>query len=227
MNYIPLKLPSKCIPYENTDPNAIEIRPFIGEDSEILSQDKNKNIFKRFKKIIERCLRGIDPGLLTMGDIVYITLWQAINSYSGKVDLEFVCEHCFKSLFKSIDLDKELNSEDLSEDYLKSQTKEIAGSEIKLHLLTLNDSIEIMERSLNNLPTTLYRNALTMENGSTVDENVEFLKSLPLRDINEIEKFQDEFAYGPIMRAPYMCTECKREGEIDVPFRFELLFSFE
>jgi len=225
--YVPIKLPSRCIPYEGVDPDSIKIRSFVGADSEVMAQVNDSNLYRKFAMIMNRCLQGIEAERLTLGDCVYITLWQAINSYSGKVNLDFVCEHCFKELFKTIDLDKDLDSIDLSDQYKQLNIREIGGKELPLRLLTVKDQELVFERSLQKLPIVLYECALTIENEKSVEENLEMLRTLPLKEIHKLEAFQDEFNHGPTLLAPYTCDECKQEGKVEVPFRFELFFSFK
>jgi len=226
--FIPISLPSKCKTYGEIINESLTIRSFKGKDAEIMASVTMKNLFKKFITVLDDTLQGIPANTLTSGDAKFIMLWQAINSYSGTVNINIVCEKCYEEFKQIVNLDKDLSIIELEDDLvLPIPVKLSDGTEISVRLTTLADESALFDWISDGKEGYLYEIALTIVSDKNVLEKIAFLKELPLKDIHLISKVQEDYYHGPDMNIRYFCPSCKYEGKVEVPFRTETLFSFE
>ena len=57
-------------------------------------------------------------------------------------------------------------------------------------------------------------------------DRLKLVGELSVRDLDVIRKFHEKHEHGPDMITPYTCPLCDYEGKIELPFRFDKLFSF-
>ena len=124
-------------------------------------------------------------------------------------------------------MDKDLNIIYIANNYMKSTKVELTGSLVKIKLLTVGDEAKIFDWEMQGNDSYLYELALIMDNDKTVEENLEFLRELSVKDLQKIEEAQKKCEHGVDMRVDYVCKECGGRGKFLVPFRFKTLFSFE
>ncbi len=225
--FISINLPSRCKTYGDILTDLIKIRPLVGRDAELIATLSETNTFRKFAKIIEVTLDGIEATKLTSGDMKFILLWQAINSYTSEFPVTIVCEHCFTEFQQMVDMDKDFSLIYLSETYKEFSEITVDNKVFPMRLLTLADEIQICDWIQQGGSGELYELALTICNDKTVEENLETLRNMLLKDINTLQKFHKDNEHGPDMLASYKCKECGGEGKIEIPFRFETLFSFD
>jgi len=224
--FVTITLPSKGLAYEDPSTGTIQVRPFKGRDEALLAELTLDNAKKKFVTIIKNVIKGIDPEKLTSGDVQYILLWQAINSYNRDYPIQLVCEHCLKNIQVVCDLSK-INSVELSDDFVQPIVVKLSNRTVQLRLLTLNDEISEFDWSVQGKSTYFYLYAL-----SIVDEKMDLLAKLSMledmspSDLNVIRETLKKYDHGPDMITPYICPLCEYEGKIELPFRYEKLFSF-
>ena len=102
--FLPIKLPSRCFPYEGVNLADVRIRPYKGKDEIFLAEINPINLEQKFVEVLKNVISGIDPEVLTLGDRLYIILWEYINSYSEITQIKTMCSHCLKSIEVGVDL---------------------------------------------------------------------------------------------------------------------------
>ena len=232
-NYIGItnKLPSGCICYPEIDktiPDSIKIRTFKGKDEKLIAEISANNFDVKFIQVLKNVMVGIDPAKLTLGDRMYLALWQVINSYSKDFTVEFECPDCWKKGTYVVDLSTLDNIElpkDFKEPYQVKLPK--AGIVLNLRLLRAEDLIKVDELVKANQNVWLYRYALSIvDKDKTVWDNLDMLENMDVADIAVIRAFHDKFNHGPKMETGYKCPHCGGNGVMPVPFRLEMLLPY-
>ena len=224
-NYVEVELPSKGRLYEGIE--KVQIRTFIGRDEKLLAEMSTDNFDKKFSKVLKGVLTGVDPNKLTVGDRLYLALWETINSYSKDFSVEYECEHCWEKSPYSVDLSK-LEVIELDKDFNEPYEVRLPGSGelIKLRLLRVEDMAKIHDLGKLGKNVWLYRYALSLVNEQGIWDNVDYLEKLGSKDLMIIRGFQDEFYHGPKMECAYECPKCGGTGIMPVPFRLEMLLPY-
>ncbi len=224
--YIPIPLPSKCLVYENTDPDSILIRPFKGRDEALIAELTLENLKKKFVTIIENVIQGITPQELTSGDAKYIILWEAINSYTRDYPIDIVCEHCVQKVRVVCDLG-EIDSVDLPANFKQPVETKLSDRAVNLRLLTIADEIAMFSWTKTGKSAYLYSFALSIvDEHMSIPDKLLMLEEMSTADLNEIRKFHTKYEHGPDMRVPYTCSLCGYEGKLVLPFRLDTLLEF-
>jgi len=224
--FLPINLPSKCIPYEGINPDDITIRAYQGRDAIFLAEINPVNLVQKFLLVLKNVIRGINPEDLTLGDRFYIMIWECINSYMDVVKVSTTCTHCFKEVEVSIDL-KELKVTKLPDDFKQPyKVKLPSGKDIKLKLLSIKDEVELEKFEKHSDEGLLFRYAKSIVDDQDVLKWIEELRNMPAKDIATIEAFHEKFYHGPDMLAHFICPKCEREDELTIPFRLDFFFPF-
>jgi hypothetical protein len=226
-NYLPIQLPSRCRAYSSDiTPGAILARPYTGEDEMILAQINPVNIERKFLVILNRVLQGIDPKKLTVGDRLYLIIWEFINSYSETMTVRQVCSHCIKNVEFIVDMRKcpikELDP-DLS--IPTSITLPVSKKQVQLRPLTVEDEIAVEELAESGQDEHHFRLAKSIVGeGDPVAVMME-MKKWPAKDLARIRYYHSwEVDHGTITTVPCKCSNCGKEEEVDIPFRFDFLY---
>lgn len=226
--WLPLNLPSKCLAYENIDKSKLMIRPLKGKDEKLIAEISGDNFEKKFLIILRNVIQGIDVEKLTLGDRLYIAVWEAMNSYSQKFFLKHECEHCWQSSEYEVDL-SQLDIIELPDNYHQPYEIKLpeSGEVVKVRLLTVADGIKVDEMDKSGQNVWLYRYALGLV---SPDENVftkvDYLGDLAVSDLAIIRAFHDKFYHGPKMEQKYECPKCGGTGIMPVPFQIKFLFPY-
>jgi len=217
--YLSINLPSKCLPYEGVDPASITIRAYTAEDEIYLSEINPSNLEAKYLKVLQKVLKGIDPEALTLGDRLYIMIWEYIKSYSPEVKLPVVCSHCLAESTVLIDLTN-LNRVELPDTYTQPHKVMLPDKqkEISLKLLTLADEIAIEKYEKQNENGHIYRFAKSVVSDADILSVVCDLEKLSAKDFAKIRAFQTKYYHGLDMNTTFVCPKCGEEDEINVPF---------
>jgi len=226
-NYISISLPSRCLAYQDVDPSAIQIRTLKGRDEKLIAEISTDNFDKKVNLLLGSVLKGIEPPKLTIGDRLYLILWETINSYGKDFPLESECEHCWQKSTYSVDLSK-LNNVELPDTYKQPYELKLpdSGTLVKLRLLTVDDVLKVGEIDKLGQNVWLYRYALSIVNDKGIWDRVEFLENLSVRDVAVIRAFHEKFTHGPKLETTYECPKCGGTGVMPVPFRLEMLLPY-
>lgn len=225
--WIPLELPSKCLTYPEVDKSKLMIRPLKGKDEKLISEISGDNFEKKFITLLKNVTQGVDVEKLTLGDRLFIAIWEAMNSYSSNARVKHECEHCWQTSDFEVDLAK-LEVIELPDDFKQPYELVLpeSGDTVKLKLLTVGDSLKIDSASKNQ-NVWLFRYALTLDNPEMNSfQKTEYLENLPTKDLATIRAFHDKFFHGPKMETKYECPKCGGTGVMPVPFRIEFLFPY-
>lgn len=218
--YLPVNLPSKCKTY-GVDPKQIQISAYTGGDEVYIAEISIKSLDEKFAKVLDRCLKGIDPRQLTIGDRTYLMVWLCANSYSNLMVTMVTCPYCGSVHQQQCDLFS-VNSVELPDDYV--EPKEITlsdGTPLKLKLTTVGDQIEIDAKEKDGFNSWLYRWARSIVNGKSPIDNMKWLESRGARDVAVIRGFHEKYQHGPDMKFTCKCNKCGEESVEAIPFRLE------
>ncbi len=221
--FLPIQLPSKCLPYPDIKPSDVMVRPYNGEDEMLLAQINPANLGRNFLSVMQRTVKGIDPARLTLGDRFYMIIWQYINSYCEKIKVKGVCSHCMNPVEFDVDLRK-LNVTTLPDSYHQPVpvVLPVSSKTVNLRLLTVADEIEVEKYQQQVGDAYLYRWARSIDGVDPVAQTIE-MKSWPTRDTARVRLFHEEMDHGPDSVTTLPCPKCKQEEEVPVPFRLDLL----
>jgi len=227
-DFVPISLPSKCLTYINQDgskidPSFVLARSYQGRDELYLSQINPSNLERNYLEVLKSVLRGIDPLQLTLGDRLYLIIWEYVNSYDYMMRVKTICSHCLSEIEIEVDL-RNLETVDLPDSYEQPYeiTLPISKEKIQLRLLTVEDEIEVERFSKKNKKeANLYRYARTIVNSSDVMARMKKLSETKAKDFLTVMSFQDKFFHGPEMKTKFNCPEdgCGEEDILDIPFR--------
>jgi len=220
--FLPIQLPSKCIPYD-VEPNDITVRPYMGKDEMVLAQINPVNVESKYLQVLRDVVRGIDVTQLTMGDRLYIILWEYINSYNEYMKVRTVCSHCLGTVEPMIDL-RTLEVETLPDSFQQPYHLQLpSGKSVHLRLLTVGDQIEI-EKFPNADEAYLYKWARSVVSDKPVMDRLYELKEFSGRDMATVRSWHEKMYHGPNMSTTFQCPKCSQEEEVDVPFRLDFIF---
>jgi len=232
-DYIPITLPSKCLTYKNKDgspvnPLEVSARTYQGSDEIYLAQINPLNLERYYFQVLKSIIRGIDPSQLTIGDRMYLILWEYINSYSKTMKIKSVCSHCFSEIEINVDLSK-LETKELPDDYTQPQliTLPVSGEKLNLRLLTVEDEIKTEDFSKKNKQDALlFRYARTIVSEMDIVALMNKLSSMKAKDFMTIMNFQEKYDHGPVLKTTFTCPkeDCGEEDELDIPFQLDFFF---
>jgi hypothetical protein len=223
--YVPISLPSRGKPYE-VDPLSIKVRTFKGKDEQLIVQMPAGNPKKKILEVMRNVVQGMDPIDMTIGDIMHILLWEAINSYTSIYPVTMICEKCFEEIKINADLGR-IESHELPEDYQQDYSVTLNGQAYKIRLLTLGDEVEIMGWAQKQDASYLYAYAMSLEDGSPdIYKKVLMLEELSSKELNKVRQYHAHFEHGPDFMAPYVCPKCGESGKVVVPFRLDDIIQF-
>lgn len=225
--FLPISLPSKCLPYDGISEEDINIRAYTAKDEVYLAEINPINLESKYLLVLKEVVKGIDPKLLTLGDRLYIMIWECINSYSPTIKLSTVCSHCLNEVNVSIDL-RELKKIELPGNYHQPYTVKLVdkGKDIPLRLLTIKDEIEIEKFEKKHENAHLYRYARSVVSDTDVLNRLEEISKLSARDFAIIRTFHEKFYHGPDLSTSFLCPKCGEEDDISVPFRLAFLYPY-
>jgi hypothetical protein len=225
VDFVPVNLPSKCLTYPGVEPSSVGIRQFRGREEQLVAELGLGNPKKKLLELMKSILRGVDPLILTTGDVSYILVWEAINSYSNMYPVSLVCQSCLKTIQVKIDLG-EIDSKELPDDFEQPHEVEISNTKVKLRLLTLQDDVETFNFAEKGQSTYLYSYALSIvDEDIDVMARVKILESMDTHDLVKIRGFHDKFAHGPDFDVEYDCPKCGEKGRVLLPFRLDEFIS--
>lgn len=223
--FLPINLPSNCLTYDGISPENITIKAYTGEEAVYLADITPNNLAKKYLQVLNKIVKGIDPSKLTLGDRLYIIIWQYAKSYSNIVHLPSTCSHCLHKIEDvSIDLGK-LNIINLPDNFKQPIEIPITDEKIKVRLLTVEDDIKIEKYDESHDDTLLFRLALSIVDDSLdILEKMTKLRKMVTKDISAIEAFHQKYYHGPELNTKYTCPNCGEEDEIIVPFWLDLFY---
>jgi len=220
-DFVPISLPSRCAVYPGVDPKTVRIRTFLGEEEEKIQELGIGNPKKKLLEVLRSTITGVDPNILTSGDVAYVLLWQAINSYSPDFPVKLTCESCLRSVDVTVNLG-DIESKELPDDFTQPYKVELSYTTVKLRLKTILDDIEVYNFAEAGQSTYCYDYALTMVDDEVgAIERLQVLRAMKAQDLTKIRRFHNEFAHGPDYKAGYVCPLCDGQGEVIIPFRLQ------
>lgn len=225
-DFVSVHLPSKCLTYPDVDNELIRLRPFRGREEQLVVELSHGNPKKKLLELMKSILQGVDPEILTLGDVSYILVWEGINSYSNLYPLSLICQGCQQSIKVNIDLG-ELDNIELPDDFSQPCEVELSNTKVGLKLLTLKDDIQLFNLAEKGQSTYLYSYAMSMVDKDTnIEQRVEILESMDTKtDLAKIKEFHKKYEHGPDLNALYECPKCGEKGRVLVPFRLDELVS--
>ena len=219
--FIPVNLPSKCLPYSGVKSEDIQVRPYNGEDELILAQINPANLERNFLLVLNRVVKGIDPKNLTLGDRFYLIIFEYINSFCEMIKTQGTCSHCLSPVDFSVDLRK-LNVVTLPDDYKQPVPVTLpSGKVVNLRLLTVADEIEIEKYQQQVGDAYLYRWARSIDGCDPVKTAIE-MRSWSTKDTARLRLFHEQMDHGPATSIIIPCPKCGQEEDVSVPFRLDL-----
>jgi len=222
-----LQLPSKYLVY-NVDPKAVQLRTFKGKDEKLIASLSYENFESKLSEIIQNTLTGLDAKELTIGDRLYILLWQTIHSYTKMFSMEHQCTSCFEKSKYDVDLTA-IEVIDLPDGFKEPYPLTLSdGRTINVRLFRSKDEerAKEFEKATKQNPW-LYRYGLTIIDAKMNDfEKMTMLEELPAVDVALIRAFHEKYIHGPKMEVTVECRKCGASEVALVPFRLELFFPF-
>ncbi len=224
-NFLPINLPSKCLPYDGVKPEDVMVRAYQGKDEIFLAEINPINLEQKYLQVLKNVLRGVNPENLTLGDRYYIMVWEYAKSYSNDLVVKLKCTHCLKDVEAIINLG-ELNVVSLPDNFKQpcERILPVSGKKVMLRLFTVKDEIEANKYEEHNDDGLLYRCARMMVSNDDILQRIDELKGMAAKDVAAIRAFQHEFDHGPDMNTTFKCPSCGEVDNIKVPFRFEDIF---
>jgi len=225
MDFMNVKLPSKCLPYKDVDPDGIMIRQLTGREERVLSEVTVSNLNQKVLEVLKEVVTGVDPKNLTIGDRLFILIWEVMNSFSDDFPISYICTSCLKKVDGFVKL-SQIELIELSDDYKEPVPVTLSsGAVVNLRLLTSQDEVLVSDYKNAGQEEWTYRYALSIVNESKdIMELMSFYESLPIKDTAKIRAFQEKYYHGPDMEATHQCPYCHEEDQISIPFRIEALF---
>lgn len=219
-----VNLPSKCLTYPELDPNKILLCQLTGEEERILSEVSTSNFDRKILEVLGNVLKGIEPERLTLGDRLYILVWQAMNCFSDVLPVTYICLNCenkveVKTKFSTMEFSY------LPDEYVEPVEKQLpSGKKVKLRLLTAGDEANAVDYENKGKDGWVYRYASSIVDEQDIVKRMMFYRDLSIKDTTAIRSFQDQYAHGPDMRVQAVCPRCGQEEIVSIPFRIEFLF---
>ena len=223
--FLPINLPSKCLPY-NVNSEDVTVRAYQAKDEIYLAEINPINLESKYYQVLKNVVQGIDVKLLTLGDRLYIMIWECINSYTEIIKLKTVCTHCLEEIDISVNL-IELNSIELPSDFKQPYSVSLPQSEkkVNLRLFTVGDELEIEKFEKKN-QRPRYRFARSVVSDLNILDRLEEIEKLGMKDFSRIRAFHEKFNHGPDLNTTFVCPKCGEEDDVEVPFRLDFLYPY-
>ena len=222
--FVELTLPSGCRLYNDVDPAKVKIRTLQGKDQKLLAELNYDNFERKILALLENVVQGIKPEDLTVGDRLYILVWEAINSFGRSYPIQAVCEHCGSPVNVDVDL-AQINSVELDPSYMEPYSVELRdGHSIKMRLYRVRDEIKVADFEKAGKNAFLYRLGISLTDDRRNDiERMMVLEESDADDIARMRAFHTKFEHGPKMEYKYECPDCGGVGLTPVPFRIDFI----
>jgi hypothetical protein len=194
----------------------------MGKDEILLAQINPVNVEAKYLQVLRDIVQGVEVEKLTLGDRLYIILWEYINSYNEYMKVRTVCSHCLETIEPMIDL-RTLEIEFLQDGFQQPHHLPLpSGKSVDLRLLNVGDQIEI--EKFRGADSYMFKWARSMVSEKDVLARMEELKTMGVRDLATIRAWHEKMYHGPNMMAKFNCPRCQGEEDVEVPFRFDFLF---
>lgn len=220
-------LPSKYTVY-GIDPKTFKLRSFKGKDEKLIASLTYDNIESKFVEVLRNVMTGLDPRELTLGDRLYIMLWEAIQSYSKLCTLDYTCSQCLQKSSYDVDMSS-FPVVDLPTAFREPYPVTLSGGQsVNLRLLRVKDEERaVAYEKATGQSAWLYKYALSIVDKKKNEmEKVAFLEELPSVDVAIIRAFHEKFNHGPRMETAVECPKCGASEVAPVPFRIDLFFPY-
>jgi hypothetical protein len=206
-------------------PKILEIREFIA------AQQEGTTALNQFID----SLVDINIGDYTLGDrdYLFLTLRGMINP--KPLRSSFKCD-CGEQMLIVKEVD-EIEVKQLPNDFQKSVEIPISGGKLRLKPFLVKDEIsqkkyldlrktsdgEEPHQELGNDIGLFVRYALMVDNGCSIDENIDLLKNLDYTDFEKVVLYDLAFTCGPKLFSMEVCTACKRPWKVTYPIKADFL----
>lgn len=223
--YLPISWPSKCLVYEGVDVDSITVRAYQGRDEVYLSQINSTNLERNYFELLKDLIRGLDPKNLTLGDRLYLIVWECINSYTNIIQVRSICSECIEEIDVAVDL-KKLDVTHLPDDFKQPYeiTLPVSNKKISLRLFTVTDEIAVEKYNQKHKDGLLYRYARSVVTEDDLLAVLAQFNEMHAKDFTAIRAWHEKFYHGPNMEAVVSCPKCDEEVTVDVPFRLDFFF---
>ena len=213
------KLPSLGMPYPGV--KAIMIREWSTRNAETILEASDNGL----RQILIDELRKVTPfpvDLLTYGDVIYILLWQRVNTFGQyfETNLELKGQASRPTV---VDLTT-VENDTLHPAYPNRKPIEVGGHEVQLDVAREGDTTaqEDFLAMYPNVPkrAVLYGVTIQTIDGlrKSVPEKVQFVNELSARDFKKLEAWHDFFYHHPKEELQVQHPET---GEVlRIPYRF-------
>jgi hypothetical protein len=191
-------------------------------DEIFLAEVNPTNLYHKYSVLLKNAMIGIDPCLLTVGDVQYIMIWEYAKSYGGVVTEKTMCSECLNDIEINVDL-RELDVINIPDGFVVPHQVHLpdSGVDVNLRLLTVGD--EIANGSSGSMGL-IYKCARTVVDDRNMADRIDFLGKLRAIDLATIRAFHEKYYHGPNMNTKFICPKCGKEDTIDVPFRLDFVF---
>jgi hypothetical protein len=222
-----IDLPSKYLVY-GIKPEDFKLRALKGKDEKLIASLTYENLESKFLEVLKNVITGMDPKELTLGDRLYIILWEAIHSYNKFCTLEYTCTQCMQKSEFEVDL-SQIGVVDLEPTYKEPFPLSLtSGQTINMRLFRVKDEEKaVAYEKATGQSSWLYKYALSIVDPKMSDmDKTMFLEELPSIDVALIRTFHERFSHGPKMETVVECPKCGASEVAPVPFRIDLLFPY-
>lgn len=210
--------PSRGLFYELIDPSKpVIIRPMTFEDERSLASLKEGNPSKALDLLLSQCVSNLHVSQFLEMDKLYALVKIREISYGSSFDANITCPSCYEEAPISIDISK-LNVNKVPEDFKDPREVHLPVCNKKAIVRFPRSSESHYLSNINNIEVHIWRFVLSIDGNTDNKVISDVIQKLPLRDMHVILNSLLEKSYGVNTRFLYVCTSCKRENEMEVPF---------
>lgn len=220
-----IELPSQCRLYEGVSPEDIMITPFKGRHEKMFASITADTYEKKLSDILNDVVDGMDVRKMTMGDRLYILIWEAINSFSNEYPMDIQCQACSEVIVYIVDLNK-LTVNQLNSDFSEPYSITLAnGKKLDLRLIRVEDEIAAIDYEINNPDEGWsYKYARSIATEDNILSRIQIFEDLDAVDSARVRAVQDKYMHGPVLQTDFVCDKCGHGGPVPFTFQPDMVF---
>lgn len=221
--WVKVDLPSGFKPYKQKE---MWLRPMTVSEVKKVMPAISVGDASEVLNVLDDNSKGIKISDLTTGDAWFALMWLRNNTFPNlPIQIEWKCAECGSAHITNLSMEN-VDIEELPEEYCEPAILTLSsGKEVPIRYHRAGDYQRVekylkklLNRNPNDAEIEEAKSAIIIDNGKSLSEKIEFLKTLTPEESLEIDSFMGAFEHGIKEQVQDTCKECGAENSLRYRF---------